>query len=171
MSTVRKFANSWKKVDLTSHNLKKLNFCLKRAMSEALKDFYDDEDQTFDTEEPPLTISWRDDEDYVLFENFKHLHDNMGLRNEPLWNILRQRMATDYEYSNTFPSKTRQDYKERVSQLLHFEQINNILVELDATNTMSTHQIDENDSLDDYFKDPTANYCDFCGLNVFDCNC
>lgn len=160
---------TWKKNTFSTEEVEKINTLFKNALDMAL------------LEEPMLTkslqkpledepVTWNDNEDYVLMENYKHLHDNMGLRNEPLWNILRSRMAVDYQYTSTYTSKTRLEYKLRVQELLEIEKFNeNLENELNTCDNDSTN--DENGSDYDYFNDPNANYCDFCTLNVFDCVC
>lgn len=160
---------TWKKNTFSTEEVEKINTLFKNALDMAL------------LEEPMLTkslqkpledepVTWNDNEDYVLMENYKHLHDNVGLRNEPLWNILRSRMAVDYQYTSAYTSKTRLEYKLRVLELLEIEKFNeNLENELNTCDNDSTN--DENGSDYDYFNDPNANYCDFCTLNVFDCVC
>lgn len=124
-----------------------------------------------DFEPLPLDIpDWTQDEDNLLLDTYHHLND-VGFISDELWSRVAYKMNRDFEhYSSNYPPKTPQQLKDRVFELSndhdYFQEIAMLTEDLE-----SIPDDDTTDLHNDYYDDPTANYCDWCNLNVYDCNC
>jgi hypothetical protein len=85
-----------------------------------------------------------------------------------LWSRIEKKMNEHFNEKRDYI-----DYKKRMYRLLddhdYKEKIEQLVSELpDDVEEVEDQQFDPEL---DYFNDPSANYCDYCGLNVFDCDC
>lgn len=115
-----------------------------------------------------MDLIWTQEEDDALLDNYYRL-DTAGFISFELWERLKYRMYRDFPPEITH-NKTTADYKFRLETLYNDYEYKQHLAQL-AADLDTSDDDDETEHNADYFNDPDANYCDYCTLNVYDCDC